>query len=84
MDPKLKRAYDSQCDFDDAIPTGKEVIQQNVDLVSENDKMKKTKSSVCFYALYGPVFERNARFSEKRPVPLLGADDDDMNSVHSF
>lgn len=74
MDPQKKRAYDSQCDFDDWIPTGSEKIK-------ENEKDGKGKS---FYELYGPVFLANARFSEIKPVPVLGSDDDDLDKVYSF
>jgi DnaJ family protein C protein 2 len=79
MDKQRKRAYDSQCEFDEWIPTGTEKIKQNMD-------GDKTSSSnvVDFYALYGPVFERNARFSEKQPVPMLGDDDTPLDDVHAF
>ncbi|RLN91434.1 hypothetical protein BBJ28_00026432 [Nothophytophthora sp. Chile5] len=74
MDPQKKRAYDSQCDFDDWIPTGSEKIQ-------ENDASGEGKS---FYELYGPVFEANARFSENKPVPTLGGDDKSIDEVYAF
>ncbi|RLN93431.1 hypothetical protein BBJ28_00026422 [Nothophytophthora sp. Chile5] len=74
MDPQKKRAYDSQCDFDEWIPTGSEKIQ-------ENDASGEGKS---FYELYGPVFEANARFSENKPVPTLGGDDKSIDEVYAF
>jgi DnaJ homolog subfamily C member 2 len=74
MDPTKKRAYDSQCDFDDAIPSGTEKIAQN-------EKDGKGKD---FYELYGPVFLANARFSEKKPVPLLGDDSLPIDDVYAF
>lgn len=72
VDPAKKRAYDSQCDFDDWIPTGSEKIK-------ENDGTGKS-----FYDLYGPVFKANARFSETTPVPMLGDDSTDMDTVLAF
>lgn len=72
VDPAKKRAYDSQCDFDDWIPTGSEKIK-------ENDGTGKS-----FYDLYGPVFAANARFSENTPVPMLGDDETDMDTVTAF
>lgn len=74
MDPAKKRAYDSLCDFDESIPTGKERIQQN----------EKDGKGRCFYELYGPVFDRNARFSVETPVPLLGDDTTDIETVYAF
>jgi DnaJ family protein C protein 2 len=72
MDPAKKRAYDSQCDFDDWIPTGSEKIK-------ENDSTGKS-----FYDLYGPIFVANARFSETKPVPVLGNDETDIDTVTAF
>ena len=40
-----------------------------------------------FFEVYGPVFERNARFSTKKPVPLLGSmdsGDQDMKKFYNF
>lgn len=37
-----------------------------------------------FFKVYGPVFERNARFSEVRPVPLLGDKDTPYEEVDKF
>ncbi|KAJ8537549.1 hypothetical protein ON010_g13048 [Phytophthora cinnamomi] len=74
MDPQKKRAYDSQCDFDEWIPSGSEKIK-------ENDPQGEGKS---FYELYGPVFVANARFSENKPVPALGGDDLPIDEVYAF
>ncbi|KAF4322530.1 hypothetical protein BBO99_00002926 [Phytophthora kernoviae] len=74
MDPQKKRAYDSQCDFDDWIPTGSEKIK-------ENETSGEGKS---FYDLYDPVFKANARFSENKPVPQLGGDDLPIDEVYAF
>ncbi|KAE8891663.1 hypothetical protein PF005_g5166 [Phytophthora fragariae] len=74
MDPQKKRAYDSQCDFDEWIPSGNEKV-------AENDPQGEGKS---FYELYGPVFLANARFSENKPVPALGGDDLPIDEVYAF
>ena len=37
-----------------------------------------------FFAEFGPVFEREARFSKKQPVPQLGAYGDSKESVEGF
>ncbi|CAH0493858.1 unnamed protein product [Peronospora farinosa] len=74
MDPQKKRAYDSQCDFDEWIPSGTEKI-------AENDSKGEGKS---FYELYGPVFTANARFSDNQPVPTLGGDDKPIDEVYAF
>lgn len=72
VDPAKKRAYDSQCDFDEWIPTGSEKLK-------ENDGVGKS-----FYDLYGPIFTANARFSETTPVPMLGDDSSDLETVTAF
>lgn len=73
-DAQKKRAYDSQCNFDEWIPVGTEKIKQN-----EADGKGKD-----FYELYGPVFKANARFSEAKPVPQLGDDDLAIEDVYKF
>ena len=37
-----------------------------------------------FYEVYGPVYVRNARFSEHKPVPRLGDDNTPLEEVHQF
>ncbi|GAB5035564.1 dnaj homolog subfamily c member 2 isoform x1 [Nannochloropsis oceanica] len=63
-DERKKRAYDSEMNFDDSIPTGRE----------KGD----------FYKVFGPVFDRNARFAVKRPVPGLGDKDTSFDDVYRF
>ncbi|OQR81507.1 DnaJ subfamily C member 2 protein [Thraustotheca clavata] len=79
MDPQKKRAYDSQCEFDESIPSGSEKIKQNV-----TGKPDPKAKYLDFYALYGPVFERNSRFSTVTPVPHLGDDETPLEEVQSF
>ena len=76
-DAEKKRGYDSQFDFDDWIPNG----------AVDEFGAGKGAGKADFYALYGPVFARNARFSERRPVPALGGDaasDDDVQAFYDF
>lgn len=82
MDPQKRRAYDSQCNFDESIPSATEKILQHSskDLGGSGED----EGGVCFYKLYGPVFERNGRFSTKQPVPKLGDDTTDIDTVYSF
>ncbi|KAL1129637.1 hypothetical protein AAG570_012582, partial [Ranatra chinensis] len=37
-----------------------------------------------FFEVFGPVFKLNARWSEKKPVPLLGGPDDSRDLVDNF
>eukprot|EP01088_Endostelium_zonatum_P015420 TRINITY_DN3777_c0_g1_i1.p1 TRINITY_DN3777_c0_g1~~TRINITY_DN3777_c0_g1_i1.p1 ORF type:complete len:239 (+),score=72.05 TRINITY_DN3777_c0_g1_i1:43-717(+) len=37
-----------------------------------------------FYELYGPVFERNGKFSNKTPVPVLGNAETKIEDVQQF
>ncbi|MBW0537256.1 hypothetical protein O181_076971 [Austropuccinia psidii MF-1] len=62
-DPVKRRQFDSiDEEVEDTVPTEKEV----------------NASPEAFFMLYGPVFEREGRFSSKQPVPSLG----DINSTH--
>ena len=68
-DPVQKRGYDSQFEFDDWIPKGTETMGAD---------------PMAFFKLYGPVFESNARFSNNKPVPMLGHVDDGEAKVKVF
>ena len=67
--PEKRRAFDSVYDFDDTIP-------------AEPKPGKEFKGD--FFAVFGPVFERNGRFSSIQPVPRLGGPEDDDASVKAF
>ena len=67
-DKEKKRGYDSHFEFDDAIPG---------DLWNKSGKRD-------FFKVFGPVFESNARFSEKQPVPMLGGDGAAEEEVTAF
>jgi len=43
-----------------------------------------TEDPALFFELYGEAFHRFARWSEKKPVPSLGTDEDDITVVDSF
>ncbi|KAF9781269.1 DnaJ-domain-containing protein [Thelephora terrestris] len=44
----------------------------------------KGKDSNAFFKAFGPVFEREARFSKVKPVPLLGSVDAPKEEVEGF
>lgn len=66
--PVKRREYDSQFEFDEDIPSGKESL----------------KTDEAFFELYGPVFRRNARFSKTTPVPRLGDSSTPIEKVLAF
>jgi len=59
--------------YDSVDPLFDDTIPSN----SENSKKN-------FYQVFGPVFERNARWSEKKPVPKLGFQDATREQVDKF
>ncbi|RUP49003.1 DnaJ domain-containing protein [Jimgerdemannia flammicorona] len=63
MDPVKRRQYDS-VDFG---------------MADEDTNVPSAKASGDFFKLWRPVFEREARFSNKQPVPQLG----DINTPHN-
>uniref|UniRef100_A0A1B6CKJ1 Uncharacterized protein n=1 Tax=Clastoptera arizonana TaxID=38151 RepID=A0A1B6CKJ1_9HEMI len=48
--------------------------------IPSNDQYSKTN----FFKVFGEVFERNARWSEKKPVPSLGGPNDNIEKVDRF
>ena len=67
-DPKRRRDFDSLDDFDDSIPP------KDFDARTHGD----------FFAVFGPVFERNSRWSEVANAPLLGDAETPFDSVANF
>ena len=49
-----------------------------------SDHIPSTKAKGEFFSLYAPVFEKEARFSKKLPVPMLGGLDDSRDLVEQF
>lgn len=70
-EPK-RRAYDSQLPFDESIPT-EERVQKGL-----------VKGPHKFFKIFGPVFSRNARFAQKKPVPELGDLSTPVQQVYKF
>lgn len=71
-DEKLRRKYDSQGDFDNDVP----VFQDNLGRKPNGDK--------DFFEVFGPVFKRNAVWSEQKPVPDLGDENTPYETVKDF
>ncbi|KAL5478367.1 ZUO1 [Sanghuangporus weigelae] len=60
-----------------------------MELEEEVPKEKEARRAVErdpkeFFDTFGPIFEREARFSKNHPVPMLGAMDDSKQQVESF
>ncbi|KAI0313418.1 DnaJ domain-containing protein, partial [Amylostereum chailletii] len=73
--PEKRRQFDSVdphfMTLEDYVPTASEVS-------------KSKDPNAAFFKLFGPVFERESRFSKKQPVPLLGAYEDTKEAVEGF
>jgi len=67
-----RRAYDSQLPFDESIPS-EERIQKAI-----------AKGPAKVLKLFSAVFQRNARFAVKKPVPELGDMDTPIDQVYKF
>ncbi|KAF4658782.1 DnaJ (Hsp40), sub C, member 2 [Perkinsus olseni] len=73
-------------------------IQEAFEVLSDERRRKQYDSSLPFdetipteleegedfYEVFGPVFDSNARWSNRRPVPRLGDDSTDLNKVKRF
>ena len=67
-DTKRRRDFDSLDDFDDSLPP------KDFDPATHGD----------FFGVFGPVFERNSRWSELPNTPLLGDASTPFDDVASF
>jgi DnaJ family protein C protein 2 len=68
--PSKRRAYDSvDPDFDDIIP----------DQISTSKQPKKD-----FFETFVEIFEKNARWSTRTPVPKLGKEETSRNEIEKF
>lgn len=54
------------------------------DFKSSKGKDSKELDPEEFFEIFGPVFEREARFSKKTPVPMLGVSEDGKEKVEHF
>ncbi|KAF4673424.1 DnaJ (Hsp40), sub C, member 2 [Perkinsus chesapeaki] len=73
-------------------------IQEAFEVLSDERRRKQYDSSLPFdetvpteleededfFEVFGPVFDANARWSNRRPVPSLGNDTTDLNKVKRF
>ncbi|PAA81279.1 hypothetical protein BOX15_Mlig001986g3, partial [Macrostomum lignano] len=64
-----RRAYDSvDPQFDNTVPTASDV----------------TRGGADFFAVFGPAFAANSRWSRRQPVPQLGTSSDSRETVEDF
>ncbi|KAL7284507.1 hypothetical protein ACG7TL_001798 [Trametes sanguinea] len=75
MNPERRRQFDSVDPYFD-------LIEADVPTASQVQKAKNPEK--FFFEAFGPVFEREARFSRKQPVPMLGSYDDPKEVVEAF
>ncbi|KAI9056606.1 DnaJ-domain-containing protein [Trametes sanguinea] len=75
MNPERRRQFDSVDPYFD-------LIEADVPTASQVQKAKNPEK--YFFEAFGPVFEREARFSRKQPVPMLGSYDDPKEVVEAF
>ncbi|KAI0324116.1 DnaJ-domain-containing protein [Cubamyces sp. BRFM 1775] len=75
MNPERRRQFDSVDPYYD-------IFETDVPTASQVQKAKNPEK--FFFESFGPVFEREARFSRKQPVPMLGSYDDPKEVVEGF
>lgn len=73
--PERRRQFDS-------VDPYYENLEKDVPTASQVKNAKDPQA--YFFEAFGPVFEREARFSKKQPVPMLGSYDDPKEVVESF
>ncbi|KAI9513502.1 DnaJ-domain-containing protein [Russula earlei] len=73
--PEKRRQFDSVDPYYD-------LLEADVPTTQQVTKAKNPNSA--FFKLFAPVFEREARFSRKKPVPLLGEYSDSKEVVETF
>ena len=73
--PEKRRQFDSVDPHYDLLDTDVPTAQQVT---------KARDPNSAFFKLFAPVFEREARFSRKQPVPLLGEYSDSKEKVEGF
>lgn len=56
----------------------------SVDPTFDNTVPSKSEAKDNFFKVFGPVFERNARWSSKKHVPKLGTAESSFEEVDSF
>ena len=69
IDKDKRKRYDSSLPFNDVIPSEADIIDITIE---------------AFYALFEPVFKRNALFAKKKPVPNIGEDSTPLDVVFKF
>ena len=73
--PERRRQFDS-------VDPHYELFESDVPTASQITKA--TDPTKAFFKHFAPVFEREARFSRKQPVPMLGGYDDPKDVVEGF
>lgn len=73
--PERRRQFDS-------VDPYYELLEADV----PTEKLLKTAKDPqrYFFKAFAPVFEREARFSRNKPVPMLGSYDDSKDTVNAF